>query len=187
MQLGNLRVKREDAVFVAIDYQEKLMPVMSNIEILRDKVMRISKGMGVLGIPAIFTEQYPKGLGRTENLEEIKEALGDFPIVEKDSFSAFGGDTFEETLKSTGKNTVLLCGIETHICVQQTAMDLLDKGYRVVLIVDCCSSRSEADKEIALRRMSAMGVEFVSVETILFEMIAGNKDPEFRAISKIIK
>ncbi|XVG96165.1 hydrolase [Eubacteriales bacterium KG127] len=187
MQSRNLRVRREDAVLVAIDYQEMLMPVMSNIDILRDKVMRIVKGMGVLEIPAIFTEQYPKGLGKTENFEVFRAVLGDFPVVEKDSFSAFGGETFEDTLKATGKKTVLLCGIETHICVQQTAMDLLDKGYRVVLVVDCCSSRSETDKEIALRRMAAMGVEFVSVETILFEMISGNKDSEFKAISKIIK
>lgn len=187
MQSRNLRIKRDDLLMVAIDYQERLMPVMNEVDKLRDKISRLTRGLGILKIPAIATEQYPKGLGETENKEEFKEALGDVTFIEKDSFSAFGAAEFEPVVKATGKNTILLCGIETHICVQQTAMDFLDRGYRVVLVVDCCSSRSREDKEVALRRMEAMGVELVTVETVLFEMIGGNKDPEFRGISKIIK
>lgn len=187
MRHRNLRINRDDLLMVAIDYQEKLMPVMYEVDKLRDKVSRLTRGLGLLKIPAIVTEQYPKGLGKTENLESFKEALGGVTIIEKDSFSAFGASEFEPAVKTTGKNTILLCGIETHICVQQTAMDFLDRGYRVILVVDCCSSRSKEDKEIALRRMEAMGVELVTVETVLFEMIEGNKDSEFRGISKIIK
>lgn len=183
----NLRIKRDDSLLVAIDYQEKLMPVMNDIDKLRDKISRLARGIGVLGIPAIATEQYPKGLGRTENFEEFEKNLGGLTLVEKDSFSAFGAPDFEEIVKSTSKKTILLCGIETHICVQQTALDFLERGYRVLLIADCCSSRSAEDKAIALSRMEQAGVELVTVESLLFEMILGNKDPEFKDISRIIK
>lgn len=183
----NLRIKRDDSLLVAIDYQEKLMPVMDEVERLRDKVNRLTRGIGVLNIPAIATEQYPKGLGRTENFEEFEKNLGGVTIVEKDSFSAFGAPDFEEIVKATSKQTILLCGIETHICVQQTALDFLERGYRVLLIADCCSSRSVLDKSIALSRMQQAGVELVTVEALLFEMIEGNKDPEFKDISRIIK
>lgn len=183
----NLRIKRDDSLLVAIDYQEKLMPVMDEVERLRDKVSRLTRGIGVLNIPAIATEQYPKGLGRTENFEEFEKNLGGVTIVEKDSFSAFGAPDFEELVKATSKQTILLCGIETHICVQQTALDFLERGYRVLLIADCCSSRSALDKSIALSRMQQAGVELVTVEALLFEMIEGNKDPEFKDISRIIK
>lgn len=183
----NLRIKRDDSLFVAIDYQEKLMPVMDEVERLRDKVSRLTRGIGVLNIPAIATEQYPKGLGCTENFEEFEKNLGGVTIVEKDSFSAFGAPDFEEIVKATSKQTILLCGIETHICVQQTALDFLERGYRVLLITDCCSSRSAEDKSIALSRMQQAGVELVTVEALLFEMIEGNKDPEFKDISRIIK
>lgn len=183
----NLRIKRDDSILVAIDYQEKLMPVMDEVERLRDKVSRLTRGIGVLNIPAIATEQYPKGLGRTENFEEFEKNLGGVTIVEKDSFSAFGAPDFEDIVKATSKQTILLCGIEAHICVQQTALDFLERGYRVLLIVDCCSSRSALDKSIALLRMQQAGVELVTVEALLFEMIEGNKDPEFKEISRIIK
>lgn len=183
----NLRIKRDDSLLVAIDYQEKLMPVMDEVERLRDKVSRLTRGIGVLNIPAIATEQYPKGLGRTENFEEFEKNLGGVTIVEKDSFSAFGAPDFEEIVKATSKQTILLCGIETHICVQQTALDFLERGYRVLLIADCCSSRSAEDKSIAFLRMQQAGVELVTVEALLFEMIEGNKDPEFKDISRIIK
>ena len=187
--MGNkkLRIDRDDSILVAIDYQEKLMPVMDEIDRLRDKISRLTRGIGVLNIPAIITEQYPKGLGRTENFEEIKGNLGEVTLVEKDSFSAFGAPDFEGIVKATSKKTILLCGIETHICVQQTALDFLERGYRVLLIADCCSSRSADDKAIALSRIEQAGVELVTVEAVLFEMIMGNKDPEFKDISRIIK
>ena len=181
------RIKRDDSVLVAIDYQEKLMPVMNEIDRLRDKISRLTRGIGVLNIPAIATEQYPKGLGRTENFEEFEKNLGGVTLVEKDSFSAFGAPDFEKIIEATSKKTILLCGIETHICVQQTALDFLERGYRVILIVDCCSSRSAEDKAIALSRMEQTGVELVTVEALLFDMIEGNKDPEFKDISRIIK
>ena len=183
----NLRIKRNDSLLIAIDYQEKLMPVMDEVERLRDKVSRLTRGIGVLKIPAIATEQYPKGLGRTENFEEFEKNLGGVTLVEKDSFSAFGAPEFEELVKATSKKTILLCGIEAHICVQQTALDFLEMGYRVLLITDCCSSRSALDKSIALSRMQQAGVELVTVESLLFEMIEGNKDSEFKDISRIIK
>ena len=184
--MGNkkFRIKRDDSVLVAIDYQEKLMPVMDGIDKLRDKISRLTRGIGVLNIPAIATEQYPKGLGRTENFEEFEKNLGGVTLVEKDSFSAFGAPDFEKIVESTSKKTILLCGIETHICVQ---LDFLERGYRVLLIVDCCSSRSAEDKAVALSRMEQAGVELITVEALLFDMIVGNKDPEFKAISKIIK
>ena len=180
-----MRVKKEEAVLVAVDFQERLMPVIHGVDKLVDKTCRLIEGAKVLGLPILVTQQYTKGLGDT--VEPIKSKLGDFTYFEKDTFSCLGSDEFKEALKATGRKQVLLCGIETHICVMQTALDLMEEGYEVFLVGDCCSSRTKKDSKVGVWRIAASGAMRTTAEMVLMEMTGGSKAEEFRAISKIIK
>lgn len=184
--MRNFKVSKEDAVLVVIDFQGKLMPVMKNSQELEEKMVKLIKGCIVLGVPIITTQQYTKGLGET--IESIKEAMGDqFLPIEKSSFSAMGETNFVKTLDRSGKKTVILTGIETHICVQQTALDLLEKGYQVFLVNDAVSSRDNIDKKYAQRRICEAGAIGTTYEAVLFELLGGAKEEGFKQISGIVK
>lgn len=178
-------INREDTVFIAIDYQEKLMPVMYNKEKLEEKVCRLAEGMKALGIPHIVTQQYTKGIGET--IPSIAEAIGEFTPVDKVSFSCMNNEDFVARLKATGKKTCVVCGIEAHICLQQTVLQLLDEGYTVYVPVDCISSRSKRDRRWSTRRMEQAGAVMTTYEAVLYELLQTSKAPEFKAISKIVK
>lgn len=178
-------MKREETIFVAVDFQEKLMPVMAGKEVLENKVCRLASGMKALGIPHIVTQQYTKGIGPT--VGSIAEAIGKFTPIDKTSFSCMNNEEFVAQLKASGKDTVVICGIEAHICLQQTVLQLLGKGYRVYVPVDCISSRSAEDKMYAIGRMSDAGAVMTTYESVLYELLVDSKAPEFKAISKIVK
>lgn len=178
-------INREDTVFIAIDYQEKLMPVMYEKEELENKVCRLAKGMKALGIPHIVTQQYTKGIGET--IPSVAEALGEFEPIDKTSFSCMNNEEFVRQLKETGRKTCVVCGIEAHICLQQTVLQLLDEGYAVYVPVDCVSSRSRTDRRVSIRRMGAAGAVMTTYEAVLYELLGNAKAPEFKAISKIVK
>ena len=178
-------IDREDTLFVVIDFQEKLMPVMHEREILEDRVCRLANGMKKLGIPHIVTQQYTKGIGET--IPSIAEAIGKFTPIDKTSFSCMGNEEFVSKLEEADKGTVVACGIESHICLQQTVIQLLAKGYRVYVPVDCVSSRSESDKAWSLERMKEAGAITTTYEAILYELLRDAKAEEFKAISKIVK
>ena len=181
-----LKVKKEEAVLVAIDFQEKLMPVMKNKQELQEKMVKLVQGCRVLGLPILTTQQYTKGLGET--VAPIREAMEDqFLPIEKTSFSAMGEPAFVEALEKTGKRTVLLTGIEAHVCVQQTALDLLEQGYKVFLVVDAISSRDNNDKKYAQRRISEAGAVGTTYEAVLFELVGGAREEGFKQISAIVK
>lgn len=180
-----MKTAKEKTVAVAIDFQEKLMRVMEDPKGLEKTVAAFMEGIKVLGIPVIVTQQYTKGLGETT--EGIKEKMAGSMSVEKTSFSALKTREFEEKIKETGRDTVLLCGIETHICVMQTAMDLLEKGYKVFVIADCTASRKESDKNCGIRRMERAGAVITTYEAILFEILEDAKNEGFKEISRIIK
>lgn len=181
-----MRIKRENSIAVVIDVQEKLFPVISENTILEDKLCRLINGLKVLGVEILITEQYTKGLGLT--IESIRKALGNYySPLEKMSFSCCDLDTFENKLKQSGKNTVILTGIESHVCVLQTALDLLDKGYILVVVEDCISSRNLNDKIIALNRLRDEGAIITTYESILFEMLGHSGTEEFKSISRIVK
>lgn len=190
-----LRLIKEDAVLVGIDFQEKLMPAIYNNEELQDTVVKLIKGCRILGVPIIMTQQYTKGLGETVTAvaSALNEDLGDIPgtgefqIIEKTSFSAVGEPTFVQALDKLCKKTIIIAGIEAHICVQQTVIDLLDKGYTVFVVNDCISSRKIKDTEIAQRRMNDAGAVCTSYESILFELLKGSKEPGFKQISALVK
>lgn len=195
--MGNkvLKLKKQDAVLVGIDFQERLMPAMKNKEELEASVGKLVKGCRILGVPVIMTQQYTKGLGST--IPSIAAAVtesfdGDsaeeeFRPVEKTSFSAMGEPAFVQELEKIGRKTVIIAGIEAHVCVQQTVMDLLESGYTVFVANDCISSRSNTDKKYSQRRMGDAGAIGTTYESILFELCGGAKDPGFKQISALVK
>lgn len=178
-------INREDTLFVVIDFQEKLMPVMHGKEILENKVCRLAEGMKKLGIPNIVTQQYTKGIGET--IPPIAEAVGRFTPIDKTSFSCMGNEEFVAKLEEADRDTIVICGIEAHICLQQTVLELLAKGYKVYVPSDCTSSRSEHDKLWSLDRMSGAGAVVTTYEAILYELLRSAEAEEFKAISKIVK
>ena len=180
-----MRIVKEKTMAVAIDFQEKLMRVMKDPKGLEKTVAAFMEGIKVLGIPLIVTQQYTKGLGETT--QAIKETMAGMIPVEKTSFSALKTGEFEKKIKDTGLDTVLLCGIETHICVMQTAMDLLERGYKVFVIADCTASRNEKDKNCGLRRMERAGAVITTYEAVLFEVLEDAKNEGLKDISRIVK
>lgn len=196
--MGNqvLRLKKEDTVLVGIDFQERLMPAMKNSVELEALAVKLVKGCRILGVPVIITQQYTKGLGPTVPAivsaltEKIGEEIGgdsEFLPVEKTSFSAMGEPAFVEALEKLGRKTVIIAGIEAHVCVQQTVIDLLEKGYTVFVANDCISSRSNTDKKYSQRRMGDAGAVGTTCESILFELCRGAKEPGFKQISALVK
>ena len=141
-----MRIRPEESVCMVIDYQEKLVPAVAEREKFLAKSEKLLHGMQVLGVKRILTTQYKKGLG--DNIERIKEAAGEAEEFDKLSFSAWGEKAVRDAVPENCKN-VIICGMEAHICVLQTALDLKEAGYRPVLITDCITARDLADKQIA--------------------------------------
>ncbi|MDR1135762.1 MAG: hydrolase [Clostridiales Family XIII bacterium] len=187
--MGNVkRIRRNNSVLVVIDLQERLMPAVYDGEAVEDAAVKLIKGFRILGAPITVTQQYSKGLGAT--VAPVAEALGDgsgFNPIEKTSFSAAGTPEFIKELESLNRRNVVICGIEAHVCVMQTALDLLEAGYDVFIAADCVSSRKKSDKKIALRRMETAGVTVSTYEAILFEMLEGARESGFKQISGLVK
>ncbi len=179
------KIRREKAVIVVVDIQERLLPAMKNSADVTKKAAMLIEGGRILDVPILVTEQYPKGLGNT--VAEIKEALGDFQPIEKTSFSIMGEPNFVEALKELNREDIIICGIESHVCVEQSALDFINQGYRVYIMEDAIGSRSNIDKKYAGRRMVEAGCVGTTVEAALFEMVGDAKDPCFKAISKLVK
>jgi nicotinamidase-related amidase len=175
----------QNTVLVAIDFQEKLFPAMHDKERLLNQVVRLLKGAKVLEIPVILTEQYPQGLGPT--LPEIAGLLPDVKPVEKTCFSCCNAELFRAALEGVNCKQVLLCGIEAHICVYQTAVALCQAGYEVQVVADCVSSRDPEDKAVSLLKMGADGISPTTMEMALFELLKVASGEKFRQISKIVK
>lgn len=178
-------LRREDTALLIIDVQERIFRVMLNSENLIKNITNLIEGFKILGSPIFITEQYPKGLGETES--RIKSALGEIVPLQKMSFSCAGAGDLFDTLKTKNIKQVVLAGIESHVCVQQTALDLLENGFQVNLAADACSSRKEIDYNTALSRMRNAGIIVTTTESILFELLGVCGTDEFKQISKIIK
>lgn len=176
-----MRIERENAVALVIDYQEKLVPVMHEKETLIQNSTILLAGLRQLGVPMIVTQQYTKGLGIT--VQEIREAMESDDYIDKISFTAF--DCVKEQI--LGKKFVIVCGIEAHICVLQTVVDLAEAGYIPVVVEDCISSRKPNDKKIALKRMQEEGAMITTYESILFELLKVAGTDESKRIQRLIK
>lgn len=181
-----MRFLQEDTLAVVIDIQEKLFPFIDNKEKLVENSVKLLSGLNVLEIPILVTEQYTKGLGST--IPEIKTVIeGSYKPVEKMSFSCCGENNFMIKLKQLNKKNILLLGIESHVCVLQTTIDLIAESFNVIVVEDCVASRKINDKKIALKRMEKEGATLTTYESILLELCKKSGTDKFKAISKIIK
>lgn len=180
-----MRIIKENTIGFVIDIQERLVPVMEDSEQLIENCSKLIQGLQILGLPLLVTQQYTKGLGET--VEEIKSVIKDFQFIEKKDFSCFDEPVVAEKLAQSGALNVIICGIEAHVCVLQTAIDLKAAGYNPVVVFDCVSSRSFDNVDLAAERFRFEGIMMTSFESILFELTRSAGAPEFKEISKLVK
>jgi nicotinamidase-related amidase len=178
-------IDRAKAVLVVVDVQERLAAVMDQRQKVIANCRRLVEGAAILGVPAIVTEQYPKGLGPTE--EELRGTLSSCTPVVKLSFSCCGEPAFMERLEAIDRRKVILCGMETHVCVLQTCLDLLREGFDVHLASDASCSRSRENWLTGIEMMRDAGAVITSTETVLFQLLREAGTVEFKAISKLVK
>jgi len=170
---------------LVIDIQEKLYPYMYKKEEFLENSIKLIQGLKLFNIPFTLNEQYPKGIGST--ISPIKELLNDEKIYEKITFSCCKTDNTMEHIKKLNKKFVIIFGIEAHVCVMQSVLDLLEDGFIPVVITDCISSRSSHNKDSSIQRMIQSGAIPATYESILFELCVSAKNKVFKEISKIIK
>lgn len=180
-----MRIKKENSISVVIDIQSRLYPFIKDHETLTRNNQILIKGLKILEIPIIVTQQYTKGLGDT--IPEIQEVLGEYQHIEKMSFSCCDEPQFNEELALSAKMYVIICGIESHVCVLQTVIDLIGSGYKPVVVEDCIGSRNPNDKQIAVNRMRQEGAIITTYESLLFELLEYSGTDEFREISRLVK
>lgn len=181
------RIQREEAVLVVVDVQEVLMKKMTQgvAENVTRNIRTLLTFAKKMAIPVLITEQYPKGLGPT--VSEIKMELGPSLPIQKVSFSCCGVETFNEKLSQTGRKQVILTGIETHVCVLQTADDLIQAAHEVHVVADAICSRRKLDWEIGLRWMEKKGAMISTTEITAFQLLKEAGTEEFRELSKLLK
>lgn len=177
-------LSENDVLLIIVDIQERLLNSVFNKEIVSKNAGIISKASKILKLPVLITEQYPKGLGNT--IPEIKENV-EALYKEKITFSALENDEILNEIMSSGKRQILICGIETHICVNQTVQALLARGLEVFVLKDCCGSRAESEYFAGLERMKALGANILTTEIALFELLRSAKHPEFKNVQALIK
>ena len=170
-------LERERTALVVVDVQEAFRPAVDGFDEVVENTRRLLEGAKVLGLPVIVTEQYPKGLGHTV------EELGEVTPVEKTCFSAARAEGFD----LNGRDQALVCGIETHVCVSQTAHDLLERGVEVHVARDAVTSRTAENKQVGLHKMEQAGAIQTSVETALFELLGAAGSDEFKQVQRLIK
>lgn len=175
---------REHTTLLVIDVQDRLMPVIHEHERILTNVNKLLRAADTLGVKTIVTEQYPQGLGNT--CEEIILAETT-PIIEKINFSCMLSEAVDEQLKLSNTKSLIICGVEAHVCVLKTALEAIDQGYEVHVVADAVSSRTSENKLLALERMRQSGIYITSVEMILFMLMNKAGTDEFKAISKLIK
>jgi nicotinamidase-related amidase len=179
------RLTRAEACLVVVDIQDRLLPAIFERDRVVENAVRLIKGAGILGIGVLATEQYRKGLGAT--VTEVADAITGFSPLEKLAFSACGAKEFLPALKARKATAAILCGIETHVCVSQTCLDLLDEGVNVFVVADAVSSRTAENHQLGLDRMRAAGAVIVSTEMALFELLGQAGTEEFKQILALVK
>jgi len=172
---------RDRAALVVVDVQEAFRPAVVDFERVAGEVSKLIQGAKILGVPVVASEQYPKGLGKT--VPEVAEQLGDVEPIEKVCFSAAEADNFD----LYGREQALVCGIESHVCVSQTAHDLLERGVEVHVAEDAVSSRTRENRDVGLHKMERSGAVITSVETALFELVGVAGTDEFKAVQGLVK
>ena len=176
--------KRDEVALVLVDIQERFLPVIHNIDTVIDNANKLVSAASILKVPLMVTEQYPKGLGRT--VDKIKLGAGQ-EIIEKTSFGCFGCDGFTNRLAEMNVKSLVIFGIEAHVCVLKTALEAVAQNYETHVVADAVSSRTRENRKLALERLRQSGVFIVSAEMILFQLMDRAGTDEFKAISKLVK
>lgn len=180
-----MRVTAEDSLCLVIDVQEKLLPAMDAGEATLSRIHRLIDGLKILGLPFLLSEQYPKGLGPT--VPSVKERLADVPVMAKVAFSCCDDPALLEALLASGRKNIIVCGVEAHVCVQQTVVDLAALEFRPVVVADCVTSRRADDRALALERVRSEGAVVTGSESLLFELTRTAGTDTFKAISRLVK
>jgi nicotinamidase-related amidase len=176
------KLDRERAALVVVDVQEAFRKAVPGFAELAEATATLVRGAAAIGIPVVVSEQYPQGLGET--VPEVAETLPDgVEPLEKVRFSAAEADGFD----LGGRDQAIVCGVETHVCVNQTVMDLLDEGVEVHLATDAVGSRTQANRELGLHKAERAGAVLTSVETALFELLRGSDAKEFKQVQGLVK
>jgi nicotinamidase-related amidase len=175
----------ENCCIVVVDVQGRLSELMFEKDALIKNIQILIKAAKILDIPIIWCQQQPKALGAT--IPQISNLLTDIKPVDKTSFSCFGCEEFKKRVRQINRKQFLLCGIEAHVCIYQTAMDLLAEGKEVQLITDAVSSRTEGNKKVAIKRMAAEGVKISSTEMAVFELLRTAEHPQFKQVAMLVK
>jgi nicotinamidase-related amidase len=185
MNRNSLRITRAKAGLVVVDVQERLLPATFERQRVVRNTVRLIQGASILNVPLFVTEQYRHGLGPT--VPKVAAAIAGFAPIEKLAFSACGVPGFILALKHKQVSDVVMCGLEAHVCVSQTCLDLLDKGFRVFVAADAVSSRTPENYRFGLDRMRAAGAVIVSTEMVLFELLERAGTDEFKQILMLVK
>lgn len=176
----------EDTAFVIIDMQEKFLNAISEMSAASDRISVMLKAMNELKCPVMATEQYPQGLGPT--IDPLRSLFTpEVTIFDKKAFSVLSDENCRRQLASEGKKNLIICGVEAHVCVLQTALEGLEHSYNVYVPYDCVASRRPSDKETSLSYMRHAGIHVLSSESILFMLLGTSEHPSFKAVSKIIR
>jgi len=178
-------LKKRDTALLVVDIQEKLVPSLPKYPEVEPRIRVLIQAAGILKLPVLLTEQYPKGLGVT--IPSIQEALPAYAPIEKTTFSCCGQPQVLDALKATGAGAVIVTGVEAHVCVQQTTLDLLAAGYRVHLPADAVCSRRKMDWRFALERMRDAGAVLSTSQSIIFELLEEAGTPDFKAVLPLLR
>ncbi|QGT99354.1 Isochorismatase [Candidatus Syntrophocurvum alkaliphilum] len=178
-------LKKDECAFVLVDVQGRLAKIVHENEKIITNLINLIQGLKILNIPIIWVEQYPEGLGVTD--EKLSKYLTDEKPILKMTFNACKNEEFIEAVKATGRTQMLVAGIETHVCVYQTAYGLKQMGYDIEVISDAVSSRTLANKKIGLEKMKADGINITCFESALFELTETSEGEQFKKIIELIK
>lgn len=179
------RLTDERTVLVVVDIQEKFRDKIHGIDQVVSGTARLVEFCQELDIPVIVTEHYPRGLGET--LATVRDVCQPYNPIEKINFSCAGSPDFNRALDQTGRDQVILCGIESHVCIYQTATDLLRSGKQVVAAADAISSCSAANRQLGLDAMAALGVQILGVQMVMFEILRVAGTDRFKKVAPLLK
>lgn len=183
--MKNFELIRENAGFLFVDVQDKLLKAIDRKEVILKNNIILSKAAEIMKMKSVITLQYPKGLGRMN--EEIRSHLGDSKELEKAYFSCMKDENFKVEFEKTGIKQVIMTGIEAHICVFQTARDMIKEGYEVFIVEDAIGSRSDTNYKNALKNLREVGCVITTTETVLFDILKTARTDEFKAVQNLIK
>lgn len=179
------KLNTDNALLLIVDVQDKLVNMLEK-NIIAAKTSILAATANTLEIPTIVTEQYPQGLGETVHL--VKSKLSpNASYFEKSSFSALEQPEVTQKIKESGKKQIIICGIESHICVLQSTIDLINEGYEVFVVKDACASRNKYEFKLSIERLKEVGAIITCVEMVIFELLGSAKHPKFKELQSLIK